>query len=66
MAEGRLDQINEHFAHVTGLLEDAHEIAVAGQSSRLSLEALREQAKALRQAVDRASAMVSVIESLVS
>ncbi|RJF88641.1 hypothetical protein D3874_17940 [Oleomonas cavernae] len=66
MAEGRLDQINEHFAHVTGLLEDAHEIAVVGQSSRLSLEALMEQTKALRQAVDRASAMVLVIESLVS
>jgi hypothetical protein len=66
MAEGRLDQINEHFAQATGLLEDAHEIAVVGQSSRLSLEALREQAKALRQAVDRTSAMVLVIESLVS
>ena len=66
MVEGKLDQINEHFALATGLLEDAHEIAVTGQSSRLSLEALREQAKALRQAVDRTSEMVTVIESLVS
>jgi len=66
MAEGRLDQINEHFAHVTGLLEDAHEIAVAGQSGCASPDELMECAKALRRAVDRISAMISVIKGLVS
>jgi len=64
MDEARRDQINEHFAQATGLLEDAHEIAVAGQSNRASQEDLTAYAKALRLAVDRASAMVSVIEGL--
>ncbi|WP_147385734.1 basic helix-loop-helix domain-containing protein [Oleomonas cavernae] len=66
MDEVRRDQINECFAQVTGLLEDAHEIAVTGQSDRASLDELMDCAKALRQTVDRASAMVTVIEGLLS
>lgn len=66
MDEAWRDEINEHFAQVTGMLEDAHEIAVAGQSSRASREDLAACAKALRLAVDRASATVSVIERLIS
>ena len=66
MDEARRDEINEHFAQATGLLEDAHEIAAAGQSGRASREDLAACAKALRLVVNRVSAMVSVIEGLIS
>lgn len=41
------------FAEITALLEDAHEIAVKGQSSRLSAAEYRARAHDLQQALDR-------------
>lgn len=55
------DQIRRLFAEVTMLLEDAHEVAVAGQSSKITAKSAVRKSEALTVAVRKLERLVAEI-----
>lgn len=65
MEAGKDDEIGRLFADITARLEDAHEVAAAGQNPRRSASERSAQAREVRQHVHAIDTAIKAIERLI-